>query len=145
LRRQDLEPPVPHLPRPPSPSPQEQELVFYALDNLVPKYANDFTILPLGADATAALLLNASALACPTSLPRPLPPEQEIAFYAIDNLIPKYANDPTVLPLGADATAALLLNASALFASKGMDWRSYYHQVCQWGRLWQRSGNSHRC
>lgn len=56
----------------------------------------------------------------------------EIAFYVVDNLIPKYATDAMVLPLGAEATSALLLNASALFASKGMDWRSYYHQV---GRL----------
>ena len=53
----------------------------------------------------------------------------EIVHYAIDHLVPKYGGDPSVVPLGRETTSALLLNASALFASKGMDWRSYYHQM----------------
>jgi hypothetical protein len=46
----------------------------------------------------------------------------EICQYVIDNLVPKFGTDAEVMPMGAAATTAMLLNASALFAAKGMDW-----------------------
>jgi len=53
----------------------------------------------------------------------------EICQYAIDLLVPAYGDDPAVMPLGGAATTTLLLNASALFRAKGMDWDAYYHQT----------------
>jgi len=53
----------------------------------------------------------------------------EICQYHIDKLVPKYGADPAVMPLGAAATTKMLLEASTLFQSRGMDWPGYYHQT----------------
>jgi hypothetical protein len=52
----------------------------------------------------------------------------EICQYVVDYYVPKYGNTAEVMPLGSAETTQMLLNASALFASKGMDWLSYYHR-----------------
>ena len=52
----------------------------------------------------------------------------ELCQYVVDRLVPAFGDDPDVMPLGAGATAAMLLNASAEFRRRGMDWRSYYHR-----------------
>ena len=52
----------------------------------------------------------------------------ELCQYVIDQYVPKYGGSVAVMPLGAAGTTEMLLEASALFASKGMDWLSYYHQ-----------------
>jgi hypothetical protein len=53
----------------------------------------------------------------------------EICQYVIDNLVPRFGDDADVMPMGSAATTAMLMNASALFAAKGMDWEGYYHQT----------------
>ena len=53
----------------------------------------------------------------------------EICQYSIDVLVPEFGADRDVMPLGAEATTTLLLNASQLFRVKGMNWTSYYHQT----------------
>jgi hypothetical protein len=52
----------------------------------------------------------------------------EICQYVVDYYVPKYGTDAAVMPLGSDGTTAMLLNASALFANKGMNWLGYYHR-----------------
>jgi len=52
----------------------------------------------------------------------------EICQYVVDEYVPKFGAEAAVMPLGGAATTAMLLNASALFEAKGMDWVSYYHQ-----------------
>eukprot|EP00966_Prymnesium_polylepis_P285992 6606292-Prymnesium_polylepis.1 len=52
----------------------------------------------------------------------------QCALYAIDVLVPRWADDASVVPLGADATIEMLMNASRLFESKGMDWEAYYNR-----------------
>ncbi len=53
----------------------------------------------------------------------------EIAQFVYDEYLPKYGDDPAVMPLGKQSTAAMLLASSQLFADKGMNWSSYYHQT----------------
>ena len=53
----------------------------------------------------------------------------EIALYVIDELVPQFGSDRAVMPLGADGTTEMLLNASVLFRQKGMAWGDYYHQT----------------
>lgn len=52
----------------------------------------------------------------------------EICQYVIDKFIPKYGSDSRIMPLGSQGTRSLLLNASAVFAARGMQWQDYYHQ-----------------
>ena len=49
-------------------------------------------------------------------------------MHVIDVLVPVYGDVPEVMPLGSAGTTAMLMNASRLFRSKGMDWFSYYNQ-----------------
>ena len=56
----------------------------------------------------------------------------EICQYVVDNFVSKYGSDKTVMPMGGQATAAMLHNASAQFKLKGMDWHGYYHQTGSW-------------
>eukprot|EP00041_Stephanoeca_diplocostata_P033227 m.1093373 g.1093373 ORF g.1093373 m.1093373 type:complete len:968 (+) comp24297_c0_seq3:111-3014(+) len=53
----------------------------------------------------------------------------EIALYIVDELVPVFGTDPAVMPLGVQGTRGLLLNASALFQAKGMNWHDYYHRT----------------
>ena len=41
----------------------------------------------------------------------------------------RYGQDASVMPLGSNGTKVMLLNASVLFAKKGMNWKAYYHQT----------------
>eukprot|EP01044_Picomonas_judraskeda_P014651 COSAG03_NODE_2357_length_2848_cov_1.836668_2_plen_314_part_01 len=52
----------------------------------------------------------------------------EICQYVVDYYVPKYGSNKAVMPLGPDGTTEMLLNASALFANKGMNWLNYYHR-----------------
>ena len=52
----------------------------------------------------------------------------EICQYVVDYYVPKYGSKAEVMPLGAAGTTEMLMNASALFAQKGMNWLSYYHR-----------------
>lgn len=49
--------------------------------------------------------------------------------YAVDRLIPEFANDVTVLPRGERATSEALLNAARRIGELGMDYHAFYHQV----------------
>jgi len=53
----------------------------------------------------------------------------QCALYAVDTLLPRWGDDVEVVPLGADATRELLMNASRLFEAKGMDWYAYYSRT----------------
>ena len=53
----------------------------------------------------------------------------ELCQALVDDWLPRFGDDPAVAPLGASATAALLLNASALFRTKALDWRGYYAET----------------
>eukprot|EP00911_Craspedida_sp_UC1_P000447 UC1_evm4s337 len=53
----------------------------------------------------------------------------ELCQYVIDTWVPKYGSDSHVMPLGASATTRVLINASALFQAKGMNWYAYYHRT----------------
>lgn len=53
----------------------------------------------------------------------------EIALYIVDELVPVHGANPKIMPLGGDGTTAMLLNSSALFAQKGMNWNAYYHRT----------------
>ena len=50
-------------------------------------------------------------------------------LYVIDHLVPVFGTQIEVMPLGAEGTTALLMNASRLFRSKGMDWLAYYNRT----------------
>lgn len=50
----------------------------------------------------------------------------QICLDVIDRLVPSFGADRSVMPLGGKATTELLMNASRLFRSKGMDWHAYY-------------------
>ena len=50
----------------------------------------------------------------------------QVCLYAIDRLVPTWGDDAGVMPLGADATRRMLMEAARLFRDKGMDWRAYY-------------------
>ena len=52
-----------------------------------------------------------------------------MCLYVVDVLIPRWGDRPDVMPLGADGTRDMLLNASRLFESKGMDWEGYYKRT----------------
>ena len=53
----------------------------------------------------------------------------QVCLYVVDTLVPRFGDDPAVMPLGAKGTTALLLNASRLFETKGMDWAAYYSRT----------------
>ena len=53
----------------------------------------------------------------------------EIVQYVCDEFIPRFGDDQQVMPLGKEATKALLLNSAIMFRAKGKDWRQYYHNL----------------
>ena len=53
----------------------------------------------------------------------------QVALYVIDHYVPEFGDDAAVMPLGGEATAAMLMNASRVFEAKGMDWQAYYNQT----------------
>ena len=53
----------------------------------------------------------------------------QVAMYVIDHLVPAFGGDADVMPLGGQATSALLLDSARLFRSKGMDWLAYYNRT----------------
>jgi hypothetical protein len=50
----------------------------------------------------------------------------QVCLYVIDVFVPLFGDEESVMPLGKQGTTELLLNASRLFRSKGMDWQAYY-------------------
>jgi hypothetical protein len=44
----------------------------------------------------------------------------ELCQYVVDTYVPKYGGNSGVMPLGGEETTQVLLNASALFASRGV-------------------------
>ena len=52
----------------------------------------------------------------------------QVCLYVIDHMVPLFGNQPDVMPLGGAGTTAMLMNASRLFRSKGMDWFAYYNR-----------------
>ena len=53
----------------------------------------------------------------------------QVCLYVIDILVPAFGSDDDVMPLGPAGTTALLMNASALFQAKGMNWDAYYSRT----------------
>ena len=53
----------------------------------------------------------------------------QVCLYVIDRLVPRWGDDADVMPLGGHGTIELLMNASALFEAKGMDWFAYYSRT----------------
>ena len=53
----------------------------------------------------------------------------QVCLYVIDHLVPAYGGAPDIMPLGARGTTEMLLNASRLFRTKGMDWLAYYNRT----------------
>ena len=56
----------------------------------------------------------------------------------LDRLLPGFGDDPDVVPLGRDRTAALLIDAANRISQLGMDWNAYYQRLTPTNRTSNR-------